>query len=180
MELNTMTDIYGSQTATDWYLSNGGNPTPGALALMAEVQRGRERRNNNVRERDETPDERKRRCAVDDELRRRFLQGCRPATAADYATWLRGYLKRGGAITHEYPYPMSRADVVVLTRSGLDLPSLYGARALEVIVPAGLTLSTPATFHGRCGHSTVYLMDGFAIVGNFVPTYPDVVAHLGR
>lgn len=106
-----------------------------------------------------------------------FLRHCRPARPSDYAAWLRGWMGQRGAVTHEYNYPMPDSFVVV-TSSGAVLPSLYGSESLAVIVPAGITLSAPATFHRACGHSTVYRMDEFEILGDWVPTYPDVLAWL--
>lgn len=108
-----------------------------------------------------------------------LLESCRPATAADYAAWLAGYLRRGGRVTHPYDYNLP-GDWVVLERPA-SVPSLYGADALHVIVPAEVRFTpthVPRTFHGCCGHSGFYFMDGFAAVSLIVPSYRDVEAAL--
>ena len=108
-----------------------------------------------------------------DEERDSFVRDhCRPATVADYQTWLTGYVESGGEITHEYDYPMPLGMWFVLTKSGI-LPELYGADSLYLIIPAGLRVWGQRTFHGCSGHNTIYIMGGFSIVGTLVPTFTD-------
>lgn len=113
--------------------------------------------------------------SIDTHARTLFVTHCRRATATDYAEWLAGWLRTGGWISHPYDYPMP-SWLVLQTRPD-DIPSLYGALSMQVIVPADVDLQPadiPDTFHGGCGHSTFYFMDGFTIVGDFVPLYTDV------
>lgn len=106
--------------------------------------------------------------------RSRFLEACRPATAAEYAAWLSGYLLRGGNVTHPYDRPM--VGFYVMERYATP-PELYGASLVNVIVPASVPLD-PAqmtrTFHGCSGHNSFYFMDGFEVVSLTVPSFTDV------
>ena len=74
---------------------------------------------------------------------------CRPATINDYRT-LAAIIDRKG------PIEDFSDRWWVLTRSTDKMPELYGASAITLIVPAGLHVDGPRTFHGRSGHSTVY------------------------
>jgi hypothetical protein len=109
-----------------------------------------------------------------------FLRYCIPATVDNYAAWLRGYLTRGGDIKHVYNYPFpagSDPSWFVLYERPKRVPSLYGATSIEVIVPSDVDfgpVDVPNTFHGGCGHSTFYFLNGYQIVGDFVPLYSDV------
>ncbi|MEU7170271.1 hypothetical protein ABZ949_02115 [Micromonospora tulbaghiae] len=203
------------RTAVETYLAGGGNPANDrAMALMMEVDRGRDRqtaehqrreqRRNTLNlppppeptgdpiadgiaaarhadlvrraEREAELAEQRDRFAADDEARAAFLTYCRPSTAAEYADWLRGHLTRGGKITH------ARAGDTLdgfwtLTDYPASVPTLYGASSLEVIVLARSEFKPrdlPRTFHGACGHSTFYFLDGFHLVGGYVPLYDDV------
>ncbi len=118
-----------------------------------------------------------RRHDPDDFRRQRFLDNCRPATAADYQAWLDGYRARGGATTHDYDYPFP-SGWFVLERSDVTMPPLCGSRAVHVIVPEGMRLVVQGDLYARPGHNSAYLMDGFRTVyGGFpwVPTYRDVL-----
>lgn len=131
--------------------------------------------------------------------RRAFTALCRPATAQDYAEWLIGYLQSGreprslvdGNLTDRgvelngslgpgaSGLTAREADPRwwVLTKRPKSVPSLYGAHALNVIVPEAVRLRAdrlPDTFHGRPGHSTFYFMKDFGLVGDDVPVYVDV------
>jgi hypothetical protein len=138
-------------------------------------------------------------AAISAEERRAFTASCRPATAQDYAAWLIGYLQSGrepsslvdgnlsdrgvelnGSLGPGAPGLTAReADPRwwVLTKRPRRVPSLYGAHALNVIVPETVRLRAdrlPDTFHGRPGHSTFYFMKDFGLVGHDVPVYVDV------
>lgn len=136
--------------------------------------------------------------------RRQFVTDyCEPATPREYAAWLAGYLRTGGRISTVHDYPMTDRGVTVVgdgdpSRGPLefapadlswfvlrsrpdDVPSLYGALSMQVIVPATVAFGpadVPRTFHGQCGHSTFYFMDGFRVVGTYMPLFPDVRALL--
>lgn len=101
---------------------------------------------------------------------------CRPATVYDYRTWLLGHLDCAGRVTHSYDYDLPTT-WEVLVSADADLPSLYGALALHVLVPTGHRLHVPNTFHGHAGHNNVFYMDGFrAAPEEWVPIYRDVAA----
>lgn len=129
-----------------------------------------------------------------------FLSHCQPATVLEYTAWMIGYLQGGGEPSHVYDYEFSAPGVVLsgsigpqgsdLTASAAesdwwvlaevpeDVPSLYGARSLNILVPNGLGFTprdVPRTFHGKCGHSTFYFMDGFVVVGSSTPVYTDML-----
>jgi hypothetical protein len=127
--------------------------------------------------------ERERQARVDRELRGAFVAHCRAATAGDYAAWLAGWLRRGGDISHVYDYPLADPGVtepswLVLQSRPDGFPSLYGASSVHVIVPEGVGVAAgdiPRTSGGdACGHSTFYFLDGFEVVGSWVPLYSDV------
>lgn len=137
--------------------------------------------------------ERKRQSVIADRQRATFVTHCRLALPSEYADWLRLWIGDGGRITDTYDYPFTRTAVVVngdlsnMTAAAPDwmvlceppdqVPSLYGARSMNVIVPADVDFSqddVPNTFHGGCGHSTFYFMRDGGIVGSWVPLYPDV------
>lgn len=139
--------------------------------------------------------EEERRASKDE--RARFLSGCRPATATDYADWLIGHMESGGNPTHLYDYDLAHRGFTVngsigngtcsvqegpiqwwvLERMNGPIPSLYGAKSINVIVPERSPLTPewiPDTFHGRAGHSGFYFMSGFVAVAATIPVYLDV------
>lgn len=106
-----------------------------------------------------------------------FTALCRPAGAADYTAWLIGYLRSGREPKRLVDRNLADSRWWVLTEQPKTVPSLYGADALNVIVPERVRLrprQLPNTFHGRPGHSTFYFMMDFAIVGDDVPVHVDV------
>jgi hypothetical protein len=106
--------------------------------------------------------------------RRQFLTHCQPATLMEYTAWMIGYLQRGGEPSHVYDYPFARAQAdwwVLAETPGTEFPPLYGAQSLHLIVPSAGVQFEPA----ELGHSTVYFMDGFGLVGDLVPVYSDML-----
>lgn len=115
--------------------------------------------------------------------RSEFLAHCQTATLTEYTAWMIGYLNRGGEPSHIYDHGFTQPEprVMVLAEKPGAVPTLYGADSLQVIVPAGVSFApedVPQTFHGRCGHSTFYFMEGFAIVGIWTPVYSDMLPML--
>lgn len=172
-------DFYGDMTAAEHYLTHGGAPTSGALALMAEVERGRERARQLEAEEEEPFEVRMARMEAerlqDSAAREQFLQACRRATPAEYAAWLSGHLRAGGKVTHPYDYALPRS-FYVLERYA-DPPELYGALSLSVIVPADVPLGPDdltRTFHGCSGHNSFFFMNDFWVLSSTVPSYADV------
>lgn len=174
-------------------------PPPGAEAIMRALDRQKAQRR-----RWEAEEEKYRREAEAAEIERSvFLEHCQPATLIEYTAWMIGYLQGGGEPSHVYNYEFSRPAVVlngsigpngsnltagpanskwwVLAEIPGTVPSLYGATSLAVIVPKGLAFTpgdVPRTFHGACGHSEFYFMDGFAVVGDSTPVYSDMLPAL--
>lgn len=202
------------EPALDMYLRGGGDPgNEGAIALMLEVDRGRERQAAEAREaadrdaalnlppapkptgnpirdaiaaadhqatvnrmrRNADVAERNAENSAVKVQRDRFLTSCRLATPAEYAGWLTGHLAAGGYIGTTGG---SSTGMLVLTRRpDRRVPTLHGALSLNVIVPADVDFTPddlPRTFHGACGHSTFFFMDGFDVVGGPVPLPDDV------
>lgn len=158
------------------YLKGGGTfSTPGVAALLAEADRGHNRREERQNwtvedyERD-----REARLAAQQRASEELLASVRAAEPIEYAAWLSGYLAAGGQVTHEYDYNLPSRHFFVAVNSGMYVPALYGAMSVRLIVPAGVRVSLSTEFHGNPGHSSVYFMDGFRQVGNFVPLYEDV------
>lgn len=108
------------------------------------------------------------------EQRTELLSHCRPATVAEYAEWLVGYLNAGGRVTSVNSGPM-RGMWWMLTPPTYA-PKLCGALSVDVIVPDGFRLARSLDW----GHSTFYLMDRFELVGHSVPLPSDVRALLEK
>lgn len=140
-----------------------------------------------------------------DAERARLTDHCRPATAAEYADWLIGYMEAGGRPTKLVDRNLVDRGTMLhgsiggdgsglsattapvrwwtLTGRVKDIPSLYGANAVSVIVPKRSRLRPerlPGTFHGRAGHSDFYFMNGFTKVAMSVPVYMDVFAIIAQ
>jgi hypothetical protein len=82
-----------------------------------------------------------------------------PATQADYGTWLKGYLAGGGKTGHARDAWPGHTKWFRAT-DDLRIVPLYGAAAVRIIVPAGVTYRG-----GERGHSEVYLTAGFRWLG---------------
>lgn len=94
----------------------------------------------------------------------------RNASRHGYEQWLRGYLLAGGEVTHFYDYPMNRqSGAWYMATEAFRLLPLYGANSVRIIVPVGVP--TPA---GELGHSNLFIMDGYRVVGDFVPMFSDI------
>lgn len=116
----------------------------------------------------------------------KFEDTTKPAGLREYLTWLRGYVKEGGKVTHTYDYPFSRAKMRIAVSSPLLIDSdyEYGACARNIIVAEGVTVqrSDPRAHFNGYGHDTLYLMDGYRLEGRAVvpvfsdPEFKDVTA----
>lgn len=91
----------------------------------------------------------------------------RPASVDQYVTWLEGYLEAGGRITHAYDYPIARPSFLVAV-ANFTTGGECGSRSRQIIVPQNVQ-----HLGGDLGHNTLYFMDGFRVVGHFVPVYND-------
>jgi hypothetical protein len=115
------------------------------------------------------------------QIMNRDLSDCVPATRDDYVPWLQGYIMGGGQISHcydyDFPYGHIEGDRIamwLLAKRNFSLPTLYGAYSKHIIVKSGVNVTIPNSM----GHSTLYFMDGFRLLGHFVPCYADVAAIL--
>lgn len=95
-------------------------------------------------------------------LKAEFLPNVRPATVEDYEKWLKGYLLRGGKISHWYDYEFTGYDWFVAEKD-LVLEPLYGANLVWLIVPESIEVQGADNF----GHSGIFYMK------NFSSTSPD-------
>lgn len=106
--------------------------------------------------------------------------GLRWASVEEYIAWLRGYVARGGVVTHRYNYPFAQFRLLYATADVvIDSHAEYGARSRAIVVPKGISVTRSATapdvpFRGWA-HSTVYYMHGYAVGGAqvIVPTYSE-------
>lgn len=149
--------------------SSGLSPT-GAAAIGMALGRDEASRRKWTEESEKS--EREHRASA--ERRTELLSHCRPATVAEYAAWLAGYLNAGGGVTNVSGAPMR--DVWWMLTPPTYAPKLCGALSVSVIVPAEFRLARSLDW----GHSTFYLMDGFELVGHSVPLPSDVRALLER
>lgn len=118
------------------------------------------------------------------EQRKDLLALLRPAQKWEYEAWLTGYLKQGGKVTHFYDYAHPIQNLYTALSNFVVTP-LYGALAVNIIVPKGVHL-----LGGDTGHSNVYITtvfdkgdDAFVYQGfhdsgphfnpHFVPAYSD-------
>lgn len=83
--------------------------------------------------------------------REHLLTLLRPAQKWEYEAWLTGFLRQGGKVTHFYDYDWPARNFYT-AMSDLVITPLYGALALNVIVPKGIRLLGATT-----GHCNVYL-----------------------
>jgi hypothetical protein len=95
-----------------------------------------------------------------------FEDSLRPAHKRDYERWLEGHLSAGGKITHAYDYKMPESFRVAM--EDMTLRPLYGARSLNIIVPEGIEVT------GELGHTNLYLMKDFSLLGSCVDVYSDI------
>lgn len=92
-----------------------------------------------------------------------------PATKLDYNRWLGGYMESGKKPTHFYDYPMGRSlNEYYLATKDFEMGPLYGAKAINIIVPDGVKF-----LGGEIGHCNIYLMEGSKAIGSFVPVFQD-------
>jgi hypothetical protein len=161
------------QSPIELYVAGGGTfANPGVAALMMEAQRGYNRRNEPEPWSEEKWREDFRRSEVE---RADFLEHCRPAEPREYSRWLKGYLRRGGKVTHPRDREIGPQRFYVLESTPDYVPSLYGALSFNIIVPAGVLAPAdlPRTFHGRCGHSGFFFMAGFEAVSLIIESFTD-------
>jgi hypothetical protein len=167
------------------YVAGGGDFSNAATSdLLMEAERGYHQRVSSERTGERRSsrdhDEWEKRFRHDEEQLGRFLEHCRLAEPKDYSRWLKGYLRRGGKVTHPRNREIRCAKFYVLESLPDHVPSLYGALSINVIVPSGLRFfpdHLPRTFHGQCGHSSFFFMDGFQAVSMSIESFAD--AHGG-
>lgn len=132
--------------------------SPGLARLLTEIDKGRERQDEQAEQERPIPKGYRARHGV-----------FRQATVEEYVDWLHNHVEQGGKITHVYDYPFGNREWLV-AQSGFTLGGECGVMARSIIVEPGVQY-----VGGGLGHNTLYFMDGFAIVGqaSFVPVYDD-------
>jgi len=95
------------------------------------------------------------------------MSALRPADLDEYLTWLRAWINKGNQPTHSYDYPWSRQVWLTATRD-FTLGDECGARAVRIIVPAGLRYVS-----GGLGHNQLYFLDGPKQIGYTIPVFSD-------
>jgi len=101
-----------------------------------------------------------------------------PASASDYQSWLDGFIRKGGRVTHYYDYGFPLGDKNItpfnypswtIAIADFKMIPLYGSHAVQIIVPRGIKY-----LGGDIGHCSLYFMDDFKNMGDWVPSYGNV------
>lgn len=88
-------------------------------------------------------------------------ENVRPATAEDYSKWVEGYMKQGVEPNYYCNTPLNEStDIFLVAKQNFKVPKLYGAQAVNIIVPEGIEIGLD---EGNLGHSTLYFMEDFSI-----------------
>ena len=90
------------------------------------------------------------------------------ASKRDYEKWLAGYMGQGGKPTHSYDYDMPKDKWLVATKD-FQIEALHGSDSLQIIVKSGVIFKG-----GELGHTNLYFMDDFKLMGGWVPVYSDI------
>lgn len=106
---------------------------------------------------------------IQERLRKEVFPYCDKATPVQYARWLRGYLAKGGKITHYYErdFPTS---LFYFVKQDCEIMELFGSHSLHLIVPEHVTVKA---VNGSFGHSELYCMKDFSC-NDGVPLYADI------
>ena len=86
-----------------------------------------------------------------------------------YEEWLKGYVEKGGEITHFYDYKCSNIEFY-FARKNIHIPQLCGSLAFHVVMDHGCEITCGPE---GIGHVNVYYLDGFRIKGSWVPAFKD-------
>lgn len=100
------------------------------------------------------------------------LKLARHAGAREYANWLRGFLEKGGKITHKYDYPFSSKDFFVALESFAIPNGVCGTLSFDVIALLGIKVT-----HKGHDHCNVYPLD-YKDTSDLVPLYSDIAKRL--
>lgn len=88
--------------------------------------------------------------------------------------WFAGYIIKSDAkITNYYDYDFLVERFRVLTQDAHITP-LYGANSVRLIIPCGVKVT-----YDDLGHSTLYFMKNYEMVGAYVPSYSNMVVDFG-
>ena len=111
-------------------------------------------------------------CDEADENFRAMEPALRPATPDDYRKWLAAFLAHGpGNVQINYvDRPMPKSRWYVATRP-LTIRPLYGASAINIIVPRDVKVNVPYKSTGATGHSTLHRPDGSTLGFHNRPEY---------
>lgn len=106
---------------------------------------------------------------VVDDFNQNVRPNLKPAQLGEYVAWLEGHISNGGNITHNYDYLFNNRNWYVAI-TDCELPPLYGASSVYIIVPKGIVISTP----NGLAHNGLYFMDEFRNEGGWVPIYENI------
>ena len=98
----------------------------------------------------------------------RIIRKCRQATKADYDRWLTGFVRHGKMPTQYHDRPTCDSGLLI-AEADFAVCSLYGAAAMQIIVPEGICVSNVR----HSGHSRFYLMDGFSVINGYAVCFRD-------
>jgi hypothetical protein len=104
----------------------------------------------------------------------RFKSNCLPklrkATPHDYRDWLEWLVSKGGQPTVYHHYNMPDNWYVAL--SSFELPALFGANSVRIIIPMGINIGLESN---NVGHSSLFFYD----LAYGIPSYVPVFKNLG-
>jgi hypothetical protein len=104
-----------------------------------------------------------------DMARRTMFPDLLKAIKTVYIEWLKGFVNSGNTPTHYYDYPFDRWDSFYMAKRDFELVPLYGASAINIIVPYYIKI-----LGGQPGHSNVFCYDGYKHYG-IVPVFSDTI-----
>ena len=90
------------------------------------------------------------------------------ANKGDYEQWLAGYMNQGGKPTHSYNYDIPEYGWFIAIKD-FQIEPLHGSNSLQIIVKSGVIFKG-----GELGHTNLYFMDDFKLMGSWVPVYRNI------
>lgn len=103
----------------------------------------------------------------------------RIATVREQADWVVGHFtSHNGNQSYRFPLKKSTNDITYVINKDIDLPPLWGAEALTIMVPMGVKVK-----HGILGNNKLLYMDDFRMEGadwstiNLGPALMDELGH---
>ncbi len=82
-----------------------------------------------------------------------LMDQVRPATSAEYSFWVTGWVKQGGQLQTDWFYDRPMDSDWYVAYGDLLVPALYGALAVNIIIPEGIK-----DLGGDTGHNNLFLV----------------------